>query len=167
MTCVSPHSSRKHPRYIILKNSQKKKLFWGREPACAPGRAMRFFFPPFLFFNWGGNLCWCFLPLVFVCFFESRSCKMTEREKKSLSRLLVAQLGRQILKVKSSLLPFPPFLLKDPIGRYCQRGNSDDDMFPVLPCQAVWSQSAEWANFEMCFSAHWELAALACGVCDI
>lgn len=86
-----------------------------------------------------------FFFLLFVCcfFFKSLSRKITEREKKSLSRLLVAQLGRQILKVKSSLLPFPPFLLKDPIGRYCQRGNSDDDMFPVLPCQAVWSQSAE------------------------
>lgn len=103
-------------------------------------------------------LCFCFLKICPV----KKNC-----EKKSLSRLLVTQVGRQILKVKSSLLPFPPFLLKDPIGRYCQRGNSDDDMFPVLPCQAVWSQSAEWANFEMCFSAHWELAALACGVCDI
>lgn len=130
MTCVSPQSDRKHPRYIILKVSQNIS---SRMPTCALIRAQGF---------------------------ELQSQKKRKKEKKEKDRkervekaesalmdllflsprntegqsvCVASARGRiQILKVKSSCWLF----FKDPISRYRQRGNSDD-MFPLMPRQAA------------------------------
>lgn len=152
MTRASPESSRKHPRCIILKVSQissKQKDYMRAHTRTRLGTEGK----------------------------KKNNSKITQQNKISALMDAYSDPGpggtggeadfrvcwwqkRQILKVKSRLR------FKDPISRYCQRGNFDD-MFPLLLSQAVWTHTPEWANFKMCFSAHWELVALACSVCVI
>lgn len=101
MTCVSPQSNRKHPRYIILKVSQN---FSSRKPACALITRTEILTQE----QEGTKPDSALMIFLFISIPQ----KIREKKKENnwgriyLSRLLVAGVGSQILKVKSCLLFF-------------------------------------------------------------
>lgn len=137
MTCVSPNSSRKHPRDIILNISLK----------TSPAEHARSFAHTNLNDKRGKKKS-AMMVLDF--------CPPTISGSLSPWRLLVARVRTQILKVKK-------LQLLGPNQQVLPQGEFRCSV--CFSCHSLRSEAAEWAILKMCFSA--QLLALVCSVRDI